>query len=45
MLEARNICFSYPGSDKMLYQDFSLEVALGDRLALVEVQERAVHIR
>lgn len=35
MLEARNICFSYPGSDKMLYQGFSLEVAPGDRLALV----------
>lgn len=35
MLEARNICFSYPGSNKMLYQDFSLEVAPGERLALV----------
>lgn len=34
MLEARNICFAYPGADKLLYENFSLAVAPGQRIAL-----------
>lgn len=35
MLEARNISFSYPGSDKLLYEGFSLQLEPGERLALI----------
>lgn len=34
MLEARNLSFGYPGTDKLLYADFSLQVEAGERVAL-----------
>jgi peptide/nickel transport system ATP-binding protein len=35
MLEARSITFGYAKGDKPLYEDYSLEVAPGERVALV----------
>lgn len=34
MLEARNITYAYPGSERILYADFSLTVAPNERVAL-----------
>lgn len=34
MLEARDIAYAYPGSRKLLYQGFNLEVAPDERVAL-----------
>lgn len=34
MLEARNISFGYPGASKPLYENFSLAVEAGERVAL-----------
>lgn len=35
MLEARNVSFAYPRSDRSLYENFSLQVEPGERVALL----------
>jgi ATP-binding cassette subfamily B protein len=34
-LEFRNVCFGYPGSDKLVLKDLNLRVSAGERIAIV----------